>query len=57
MVSAVLADWRIPMSAPEDATKRPQTVSLADEEGVKQVLVRIPLSSQMIRGVGTVQLG
>jgi 3-deoxy-7-phosphoheptulonate synthase len=27
------------MSAPEDATKRPQTVSLADEEGVKQVLV------------------
>jgi uncharacterized protein (TIGR00730 family) len=27
------------MSAPEQATKRPQTVSLADEEGVKQVLV------------------
>jgi uncharacterized protein (TIGR00730 family) len=27
------------MSAPEDATKRPQTVSLADEDGVKQVLV------------------
>ena len=27
------------MSTPEDATKRPQTVSLADEEGVKQVLV------------------
>jgi uncharacterized protein (TIGR00730 family) len=27
------------MSAPEQATKRPQAVSLADEEGVKQVLV------------------
>jgi hypothetical protein len=27
------------MSTPEDATKRPQTVCLADEEGVKQVLV------------------